>query len=102
MNAARDEHPIDQVEPDTYAGVQALVETLRLDKAKLVLYNARLRAECAPAEWLPLKLAAYRAGVPYWKAQEWADAGKFESFKEGRVVANLTSLIACRVRQTGE
>jgi hypothetical protein len=102
MNAARDEQ-IEQVEPDTYAGVLALVETLRLDKAKLVLAVARLRAECAPAEWLPLKLAAYRAGVPYGKAQEWAAAGSFESFKDiGRVVANLTSLIACRVRLTGK
>jgi hypothetical protein len=88
--------------PDTYARVLTLVETLRHDKAQLQLKIARLQAECAPAEWLPLKTAAYEAGVPYWKAQEWAAAGWFESFKEGRVVANLTSLIACRVRLTGK
>jgi hypothetical protein len=35
------EEPIDQVEPDTYAGLLALVESLRLD-------NARLRAAAAP------------------------------------------------------
>jgi hypothetical protein len=86
---------VDQAEPVPYAELLALVEKLRAD-------NARWRAASAPHVWLPLKQAAYDAGVPYETARAWAAAERFESYKQGgRVIANVTSLIACRVRLTG-
>jgi hypothetical protein len=89
------EETIDQVEPETHAGLLALVETLRLD-------NARLRAAAAPAVWRSLKIAAFDGAVTYETARAWAAAGLFESCKDGgRITANVTSLIACRVRLTG-
>jgi hypothetical protein len=90
------EEPIDQVEPDAYAGLLALVESLRLD-------NARLRAAAAPAVWRPLKIASFEGAVPYETARAWAAAGLFEAYKDGgRIIANVTSLIASRVRLTGK
>jgi hypothetical protein len=50
-----------------------------------------------------LKIASFEGAVPYETARAWAAAGLFEAYKDGgRIIANVTSLIASRVRLTGK
>jgi hypothetical protein len=81
---------------DMQARVDAVVsENWRLLAAKVAL-------AAPPPAWLALKPAAVDAGVAYETARHWCAMGWVESYKQGgRVIANLSSLIACRVRLTG-
>jgi hypothetical protein len=97
MDAARAEHLIEQLAADN--PLRMLVDALRID-------NERLRAEKAERDapvWLPLKLAAYRAELPYEKARAWAArailAGCVNEARKdgGRVMVNVTALIAHRM-----
>src|ERR1700704_2024562 len=89
-------------EPEHQPDVPTLLRTI----AALTLDNERLRAEKAERDapvWLPLKLAAYRAELPYEKARAWAArailAGCVNEARKdgGRVMVNVTALIAHRM-----
>lgn len=52
--------------------------------------------------WLPLKVAAYDAGIPYERVRAWAARGWIESRKaNGRVKVNITSLAEYYLQAAG-
>jgi hypothetical protein len=81
---------------DHHAAVAALQRTV----AELEARVAQL--EQPPAEWVPLKLAAYAAGVEYETARTWVIRGLVEGRREGgRWLVNTVSLMARKERLAG-
>jgi hypothetical protein len=86
----------DTAEGDPQVVIAALQQTI-------VELNQKI-AELAvpPGRWLPLKAAAYEAGVPYENARQWAVRGWIEARREGkRWSANVISLKARKGRLAG-
>jgi hypothetical protein len=81
---------------DSQAAIAALERTL----AELEARVAQL--EGPPAQWLPLKTAAYDAGVKYETARVWAERGLIEARREDkRWFVNVVSLKARKERLAG-
>jgi hypothetical protein len=117
VNAARDEQSIDPPEDDTVenvrraaveivTGLQRTIDELRLDMRRenwRRLVAAQAAAVRDAEVWLPLKTGAHDAGVKYETARAWAARGLIKSDKDGgRVIVELGSLIARRLRLTGK
>jgi hypothetical protein len=78
----------------------AVVAALQRTVAELEARVAQL--EQPPAEWVPLKLAAYAAGVEYETARKWAERGLVEARRDGgRWLVNMVSLVARKERFAG-
>jgi hypothetical protein len=104
--AQRDDGPTES--PGAPAEVSPEVAALRETVAALTLDNMALRAKLVerdtpPPLFLPLKMAAGNAEVPYKRALGWHRKGLIESRKDvGRIVATVISIIERRMLIDGK